>query len=464
MPIRPLLLACLPWTALGWQPWWLCLLQSAATAFTVARRERAALPSGFLLISLLLLALVGALAHWPDLKSAALMFVVTGPLALLLALSTGALRDGRRWALALPAGLLLLAPSGLGVLGLLLGALGLGGPDGSAEAGLRPRGGPRPGRLHLGGLRQGWPVLLGAAAVLLVFALLPRPALPQLDRTPIAVVQRVPAPPVSVRPAAGVKAAQRPASRAAPPPRPDRSLQALLDAASLPLLGVAALCSALLWRLRQVKGQPLNWWALLPLLGVLGAASLFVLGLLLQPQQLYRVVGQIVEPAAKRAAPADGAGRQQTAHLPLSLPPWLIWTVAALSLLLLLLAAWAVLRLRELPEDEADDPALIDAPDGPVDAPTGRVRAAYAATLRLLAQHGLSRLESETPAELLGRAAVRWPETAAALSHLTSAYTPVRYGQAADATQAEAAEHSAAEVQSILDISPVPDFPPPRHP
>ncbi|WP_161882559.1 DUF4129 domain-containing protein [Deinococcus alpinitundrae] len=463
MPIRPLLLAGLPWTALGWQPWWLCLLQSLAVALGVGR-WKGGVPAGVLALSLLLLALLAALSHFPDLKSAALMFVVTGPLSLLLALSTGAVRDGRRWALALPAGLLLLAPSGLGLLGLLLGALGLGGPDGSADSGLRAQGGPRPGGLPLGWLRQGWPVLLGVAALVLVFALLPRPTLPHLDRTPIDVVQRVPAPPASVRPAAGIKAAQRPASRTAPALRPDRSLQALLDAASLPLLGVAALCSALLWRLRRVKGQPLNWWALLPTLGVLAAAGLFVLGLLLQPEQLYRVVGQIVEPAAKQAARTGGGSERQTAHLPLSLPPWLIWTVAGLSLLLLLLAAWAVLRLKELPEDDTEGPALTSAPDGPLDAPTGRVRAAYAATLRLLARHGLNRLESETPAELLGRAAVRWPGAAAPLSQLTSAYTPVRYGQVADDTQAEAAEHSAAEVQSLLDASPVPDFPLPRHP
>ena len=78
------------------------------------------------------------------------------------------------------------------------------------------------------------------------------------------------------------------------------------------------------------------------------------------------------------------------------------------------------------------------------------MRAAYAATLRVLARHGLSRLESETPAELLSRAAVRWPGAAAPLSQLTSAYTPVRYGQAADDTQAEAAERSAEEVQLLL--------------
>ncbi len=456
MPIRPLLLAGLPWTALGWQPWWLCLLQSLATGLILGRWKGGA-PTGVLALSLLLLALLASLTHFPDLKSAALMFVVTCPLSLLLAFSTGALRDGRRWALALPAGLLLLAPTGLGVLGLLVGALGLGGPDRQPAAALERQGKPRLGR-NTG--------LLGAAllTLTLLFALLPRPALPHLDRTPIDVVQRVPAPPASGRPTATTRKTPRPAARPTPPVRPDRSLQALLDAASLPLLGIALLCLAVLRRMRPVKGQPLQWWALLPALGLLAATLLFVLGLLFQPEQLYRVVGQIVEPAAKQAAPTGGGSERPTAHLPLTLPPWLIWTVAALSLLLLLLAAWAVLRLREPPEDDADSPALTAPPDGPLDAPTGRVRAAYAATLRLLARHGLSRLKSETPAELLGRAAVRWPEAAAPLSNLTSAYTPVRYGQAADETQAEAAEHSAAEVQSLLGAVFSPDFSEEKHP
>ncbi|GAA4005569.1 hypothetical protein GCM10022631_15990 [Deinococcus rubellus] len=450
MLTRPLLLACLPWTALGWQPWWLCLLQSGAVAFTVSRRERAALPPGSLFVSLLLLALLGTLTHWPDLKSAALTFVVTGPLSLLLAAGIGGAQQGQRWALAIPAALLLLGPTWLGVLGLLLGALGLGGPDRQAESGLKPQG--RPG--------LGWPMLLTAAVALLTFALLPRPALPHLDRTPIDVVQRVPDAPASVRPPAQNQVGK---PRAAPRLAPDRSLQALLDASSLPLLGMALLCLAVLWRMRPIKGQPLKWWALLPIVGLLAAAGLFVLGLLLQPQPLYRVVGRIVEPAARQVTPAGGGAGRQTAPLPLNLPTWLIWTVAALSLLLLLLIAWAVLRLRELPDD-TDGPALTDPPDGPTDAPTGRVRAAYAATLHVLAHHGLSRLTSETPDELLSRAAVRWPEAAAPLAQLTGAYSPVRYGQAADESQAEAAEHSAAEVQSLLDASPVPDFPLPRYP
>lgn len=465
MLTRPLLLACLPWTALGWQPWWLCLLQSGAAAFTVSGRERAALPPGSVFISLLLLALLGALTHFPDLKNAALTFVVTGPLSLLLAAGIGGARQGQRWALAIPAALLLLGPTWLGVLGLLLGALGLGGPDREAESALNPHGKWRPN----------WPVMLTGAAALLAFALLPKPALPHLDRTPVDVVERVPASPAP--PATG-QAQRPPAAPARPmpaaPTRPDRSLQALLDAANLPLLGVALLCLAVLRRLWRVKSQPLQWWALLPILGLLAAAGLFVLGLLLQPQQLYRVVGQIVEPAAKQATLAGGGTGRQTAPIPLNLPPWLIWTVAALSLLLLLLAAWAVLRLKELPEGEADDLAPAAIPAGPDDEPTGRVRAAYAATLRALARHGLSRLESETPAELLGRAAVRWPDTAASLSRLTSAYTPVRYGQAADDLQAGAAERSAAEVQSLLTSLPDsaslgsdfigPDSPSQRHP
>ena len=90
MPRRPLLLAALPWTALGWQPWWLCLLQSAAVGLAANRWRGVNPPPGTLPISLLLLALLGSLLPFSGLQRAALTFVVTGPLALLLALSTGA--------------------------------------------------------------------------------------------------------------------------------------------------------------------------------------------------------------------------------------------------------------------------------------------------------------------------------------------------------------------------------------
>ncbi len=143
---RPLLLAALPWAALGIQAWWLCALQSLGVLITLRRSQTDPL---VLPITLLLLALLGALSALPDLSRAALTFAVTAPVALALGAGILGLRRGSRWGLALLAGVLLLGPSWLGLLGLLLGALALGGLDQAA------------GTLRLGSLPPGpsaWPL------------------------------------------------------------------------------------------------------------------------------------------------------------------------------------------------------------------------------------------------------------------------------------------------------------------
>lgn len=446
------LLAALPWTALGLQAWWLCLAQSVAVGLIMRSSAKSA---GGLALSLMLLALLEALLHLPDLRRAALTFVITGPLSLALAAGIYSLQRGQRWALLLPAGVLLLAPTPLGLLGLLIGALGLGGREqlGEAQA-LRP----------MKHTRSSWPLGVAGAgllAVLLAVAVLPRPAPLHLDRTPIDVVQRITrpaAPPTTTRAA--------PVSQALKPPTPAQTREAasvttLLNAANLPLVGMLLLCLAILrrgWGKGRGRIQPLSWVLTLALLA---AAGLFVLGLLLQPEAIYRVVGQVIEPQTAEQVKAAGSAHRTPTPLPLPLPVWLIWTVAALGFVLLAGAAWSVLRLKDTFEDESAKAALpTPNPHAPTE-PLGRVRAAYAATLRLLATQGLGRLESETPDELLRRAAARWPEAAPPLSQLTEAYRPVRYGGKIDSQQAESAEQSAAEVQRLLQV---PDALTPTHP
>ncbi|AZI41956.1 DUF4129 domain-containing protein [Deinococcus psychrotolerans] len=445
-----LFLAALPWTALGLQAWWLCLAQSVAVGLIIRSSAKSA---ATLALSLLPLALLAALLQLPDLRSAALTFVITGPLSLVLAAGIHSLRGGQRWALLLPAGVLLLAPTPLGLLGLLIGAVGLGGREqlGEAQA-LRPPTAPRFNR-SLG--------IAGAAllAVLLAVAALPRPAPLHLDRTPIDVVQRI------TRPAAPPTALPgTPVSRVPKPPTPARIREAatvatLLNAANLPLMGMLLLCLTILrrgWKIGWGRVHPLFWVVTLVLFA---AAGLFILGLLLQPEAIYRVVGTVLEPQAAQQVEAAGSARQRPPFQPLFIPTWLIWTVAALSFVLLAGAAWLVLRLKEAPEDEPIEATLTPPSPHADGEPLGRVRAAYATTLRFMAAQGLGRLESETPDELLRRAAARWPETALPLAQLTEAYRPVRYGGEVGDQQAEAAEQSAAEVQRLLhplDQTPTP--------
>ena len=126
---RPPLLAALPWTALGVQDWRLCLIQSAAVWWLLGRDSKRRSADAALTLGLLFAALLDALLYLPDLKSAALKFVITGPVALALAAGVLGIRNGQRWALVIPAGLLLLDPTLIGVAGLLIGALGLSGPE-----------------------------------------------------------------------------------------------------------------------------------------------------------------------------------------------------------------------------------------------------------------------------------------------------------------------------------------------
>ncbi len=434
---RSLLLSALPWTALGLQAWWLCLAQSLAVWLSLRSRSRAALP-----LSLLFAALAGALLSLPDFSRAALTFVVTGPLSLVLAAGTAGAHSGRRWALAFPAGALLLAPSFVGALALLLGLLGLGNPE------LRSGAQALRSLPHPVWLPARW--LLGAGLLLAAFAALPRPVPAHLDRTPIDVVERVTAPrtaPIGKAGAAQQRSAPTPARR---PPPPDPSVTTLLNAATLPLLGMLLLCLAILRRGWGRSGERPQLLVVALALALLTALGLFVLGLLLQPQTIYRVVGQIVSPAATpELVPGSGGAARRPPAAPLMLPDWLIWSVSVVGLLLLSGAAWFVLRLKEAPdEQEAAGNALGAEP--PPTEPLGRVRAAYAATLHLLSERGLSRADHETPDELLTRAAARWPDLAPALAQLTGAYRPVRYGAAADDQQAEAAERGAAEVQAAL--------------
>ena len=441
---RPLLLAALPWAALGVQAWWLCAVQSLGVLITLRRSQTDSL---VVPLTLLVLALLGALSALPDLRSAALTFAVTAPVALALGVGTTGLLHGSRWALALLAGVLLLGPTWLGLLGLLLGALALGGPDQAAGA-------ARLGRLPQGTAvlrpRPTWGWVVGAALLLLLFAALPRPDALHRNLSPIDVVQVVNAPGQS--PAARSTSRQpRPPSTARPRSERDPTLETILDAANLPLLGMALLCLALLRRGWGRAGSRPSLWSLLLGATLLAALGLFVLGLLLQPPTPQRVVGQVIRPAQTQPQSPASASQPPPTPLPPRLPAWLIWTVASLGFVMLAGAAWFVLTLQE-PKDDAElaaPPPAGPAQGGP-DTPLGRVRAAYAATLQLLSQHGLTRAESETPDELLARAAVRWPEAAPSLSNLTAAYRPVRYGAAPDEQGAEAAERGAAQLRALL--------------
>ena len=214
---------------------------------------------------------------------------------------------------------------------------------------------------------------------------------------------------------------------------------------------MALLCLALLRRGWGRADGRLRLWSALLGAALLAALGLFVLGLLLQPPAPQRVVGQVIRPAQTQPQSAASAGQQPPTPLPPHLPSWLIWTVASLSLAMLVGAAWFVMTLKE-PNDDAElasPPPAGPALDNP-DTPLGRVRTAYAATLQLLSERGLTRAESETPDELLARAAMRWPEAASPLSHLTAAYQPVRYGHAPDEQGAEAAERGAAQLRALL--------------
>lgn len=291
--------------------------------------------------------------------------------------------------------------------------------------------------------------MVGAALVLLLFAALPRPNLLHRDLSPIDVVQVVNAP--GQAPAARSAPRQPRPSSARPQPERDPTLNTILNAATLPLLGMSLLCLALLRRGWGRADGRRRLWSVVLGAALLAALGLFVLGLLLQPPTPQRVVGQVIRPAQTQPQSAASASQNPPAPLPPHLPAWLIWTVATLSLLMLVGAAWFVMTLKDPPDDgELESPPLTGPVlDGP-DTPLGRVRAAYAATLKLLSQHGLTRAESETPDELLARAAVRWPEAALPLSNLTAAYRPVRYGAAPDEQGAEAAERGAAQVRAML--------------
>ena len=246
----------------------------------------------------------------------------------------------------------------------------------------------------------------------------------------------------------------------------------MLNATTLPLLGMLLLCLALLRRTWGRVGTRVQALTLLLGVGLLVAVGLFVLGLLAQPEQVYRVVGQVFGPPAEPLPTGTGSVRPPLSPRPFPIPGWLIWAISALAFALLAGAAWWVLRLPDADaETGADTPAAHLLGGETLAGPPGRVRAAYAEALRLLAARGLARAPSETPDELLRRAAARWPAAAAPLEQLTDAYRPVRYGSLADSayseqhqdtnaqhiSQAEAAEAGAAGLRAVLN-----DLPPPQ--
>lgn len=124
--------------------------------------------------------------------------------------------------------------------------------------------------------------------------------------------------------------------------------------------------------------------------------------------------------------------------------------------LLLGLAVWHARQRRE-PRKTANVAALQPQPAalaGFAPFPQHRVRVAYARTEAHFAGLGLSRQDSETPADYLRRAASQWPDLAASLVALSGAYALVRYGSGvsdAQADTAEAAAHATVNFTSSTD-------------
>lgn len=131
--------------------------------------------------------------------------------------------------------------------------------------------------------------------------------------------------------------------------------------------------------------------------------------------------------------------------------------VLLVAVLAVVLAGWLWRRWRT-GAPRGPRPTAASAPDlspGPADLTVHRVRAAYRSALASLAQVGLGRAETETPAEHAARVAALRPELAGALRTLLTVYAPVRYGLSASEQGADEAE-AAVGTLARLTSSPLP--------
>ncbi|GMA14539.1 DUF4129 domain-containing protein [Deinococcus metallilatus] len=452
---RSWLLVLVPLAGLAWLPWWSVLGLMLALAITHGEGEARSVRVPLLLLGGglgLALLLPGMRGPEGALAFTQMFGRVMGGTALVY-LASSALDGGRvGWGTVWLGVLLLLGsvlpgegPPLVLAVGLLALVLALLGAVGAENRPFLRLGGSGRALLGVAGLALVGAVLVG----LLAFAWQGRPAPPSLA-VPPPVTTRGPGAGTAVRPASPPASVARPRARPAPTPQAAPSL-----GTDLPLLGGLFLMLALLllflrgraerWR----AGVRPRWWELLAAAGLLVAALLGIAFVFAAP-------GSGMGGGLGGAAGPGGATGplSELAQDPLSrLGARVLWWLSLISFVVLTVLAgavvWLALKLHPDPAGEAGeaDPAPVPAPTPP--EALHRVRLAYRAALTSLAEAGLGRGGSETPAEHAGRAVRELPSLAAPLGTLVAAYAPVRYGGRVTDEDADAAERAARDVAQL---------------
>ncbi|PYE56270.1 DUF4129 domain-containing protein [Deinococcus yavapaiensis] len=424
--------------AYGHGPWWLVfvwalLLWSVRTSETASRVA---------VTAPIVVALIGALASWPDLLVTANQFIRLALVGLALHFGLNAVEERRRSGLLLFAAVWLATPTPLGLLGLALGGLGLGGIK---QRGVRVVSAPR-AAIALG--------VAAAAVTLLAFAL-PRPVPWSFARpTPVASANGR-AEPAAAPSSRNVVTTTRRADDAPPVLAQNRTGPGLDVLVNVLLCSFALFAFAIAWQTWRVRARRLgakpHWSDALPVVALVGGLAMLVAWAGLQNRG-----------AAGRASGANAVTNLTTSavdgarHLP---PPWnalfatLGWLGIVGTLLgIVLLTVLTIVILRSRADDEVAK-LKADGPDAAavIPPPLHRVREAYRALLVALEHLGLGRRADETPEELASRVTSAYPGVANDLAVLTSLYEPVRYGGVLTEQDADTAERAARSITARLE-------------
>lgn len=438
--MKPLWLAVIgaALVASGHGPWWLVFVW-ALVLWSVRASETA---SRVAVSGPIVVALIGALASWPDLVVTANSFVRLALVGLALHFGLNAVEERRRVGLLLFALVWLATPTPLGLLGLALGGVGLGGIK---QRGVRLVSAPRAG-VVLGG---------AALAVTLVTFALPRPAPWTYTRPNLPASGSPPAEATAAPSARGVVTAGRQRVEAAPILGQNgdrRGFDALVNAL---LLSFALFAFAVAWqtwrvRARRLGAQP-HWSDALPVVALVGGVAMLVVWAVLQNRSSSGA--ESATGAAPNVTVTTLDGSQATPPLWNALFATFGWFgVVATVLGIVLLTALAVMILRARTDEEAKKLAA-EGPGAaaPTAPPLHRVREAYRALLVALERMGLGRRVDETPEELAARVTTAYPVVANDLAVLTSLYEPVRYGGVLTERDADDAERASLRVTTHLD-------------
>ncbi|MFC4425810.1 DUF4129 domain-containing protein [Deinococcus navajonensis] len=446
-------LALLPLALLGILPPWSCLALCLAYGVGVWSSRWAEVRLMFTLIvtALTMMSIAaGATRHGlgalVTLATSYIIWTAAG-----VALNWGAMQveEGQRRGLIPVLVMGLLAPQPLLLLALAGGLLARPGPD--------DRRSDRVGQARM------WPWIGAVVALsLLCAALLPRPVAAWLTHTPEAI-QQTAAPGTRTDPTGEERDGTDPDSGALTKPfqlevntsRLATPLAALGVAAALLLLTLAVLIRPTLKGALRRRAMPGPIDLLIAVALVLTGGMWVVVAMLLNGGGQGDTSGHAAARGANQVL-ANWLDRLMNAPASRSvdltrLLQSLLWVG---SLLAIVLTVVAIMRLRGPDPEPATEPAPPEGTDGAAsqpDAPLHRVRRAYREAEAALTDTGRGRGPDETPGAYARRLGAGEPPLASALTILSAAYEPVRYGGRVSEDDAEQAE---AAVQTLLAVLP----------